>query len=394
MKNYKNLINSEFQCCHRKANFDNLLKMEDKISEEKHVHFASHNGIASPIGSSSAIKSDGLVMHTDYSKGDAVDSVSNDGKYVKESTSSVEEKQETRGFFEIAANYIAALRPWSFSASLTPILLGTALGYRKSGEVNYLVLLFTAVAILSVHAAGNLVNTYYDFLKGIDSKKSDDRTLVDNRLTPQEVAFFGASLYGVGCIALLILGWIAKARIEHMALLYFGGLSSSFLYTGGIGLKYHAFGDVVILLSFGPLAVMFSYICQTGLLELTPFWYAIPLALNTEAILHSNNARDMDSDKAANVTTIAIMLGATASYVLYCLLLFIPYIMLTILGCNFSMAFLLPFLSLTVAFKLEKEFRRGELDGIPQKTAKLNLIFGGLYVISCLLADRESMPGL
>ena len=43
--------------------------------------------------------------------------------------------------------------------------------------------------VLSVHCAGNVVNTYFDFIKGIDNRKSDDRTLVDHILTKDEVYF-------------------------------------------------------------------------------------------------------------------------------------------------------------------------------------------------------------
>lgn len=294
---------------------------------------------------------------------------------------------------DVAKNYVVALRPWSFSASLVPLLLGTALAYKESNDVNIPVFFFTAIAILSVHGAGNLVNTYYDFMKGIDSKKSDDRTLVDQKLSPQEVASFGALLYGVGCVAVLLTCMMSKATVEHIALIFFGGLSGSFLYTGGIGLKYHAFGDIVILLSFGPVAVIFTYVCQTGLLKFSPFWYTIPVALITEAILHANNSRDIETDKAANVITVAIMLGPTASYILYCLLLFTPYIIVVILGVNMSKAFFLPFVSLSVAFRLEKEFRRGDLKLLPQRTAQLNVLFGISYIISCLLADKESLLG-
>ncbi|XP_061538569.1 ubiA prenyltransferase domain-containing protein 1 isoform X2 [Phycodurus eques] len=197
------------------------------------------------------------------------------------------------------AAYVLALRPWSFSASLTPVALGSALAYKLEGSVDLVVLLVCAVAVLVVHGAGNLVNTYYDFSKGIDHKKSDDRTLVDEILAPQDVVMFGALLYSLGCLCATLLFFLSTLRLEHLALIYFGGLSSSFLYTGGIGLKYVALGDVVILITFGPLAVMFAHAVQVGYLSVLPLVYAVPLALNTEAILHSNNTRDMDSDKQA-----------------------------------------------------------------------------------------------
>lgn len=85
--------------------------------------------------------------------------------------------------------YLSALRPWSLSASLVPTLLGAAIAYRTNGfhEFNFLTFLFTIFTVVTVHCAGNVVNTYFDFVKGIDNRKSDDRTLVDHILSKDEV---------------------------------------------------------------------------------------------------------------------------------------------------------------------------------------------------------------
>lgn len=155
------------------------------------------------------------------------------------------------------AAYVLALRPWSFSASLTPVALGSALAYKLEGSVHLVILLVCAVAVLVVHGAGNLVNTYYDFSKGIDHKKSDDRTLVDQILEPQDVVLFGAVLYSVGCLCATLLYFLSTLRLEHLALIYFGGLSSSFLYTGG---KYCISKGIFIVQNHLPPMVLKSLI--------------------------------------------------------------------------------------------------------------------------------------
>ena len=188
--------------------------------------------------------------------------------------------------------YFIALRPWSYTASFSPVALGACLFYKSYGSFNVLIFFLTCISALSVHAAGNLVNTYYDYTKGIDTKKSDDRTLVDQLVSPNDVSTMGAISYIIGCFGFLSLSYISPTPMEHIALLYFGGLSSSFLYTGGLGLKYIALGDLVIFLTFGPVTVLFAYIAQGGPLSIFPLWYALPLALNTESILHANNSRD------------------------------------------------------------------------------------------------------
>lgn len=292
------------------------------------------------------------------------------------------------------ASYVLALRPWSFSASLTPVALGSALAYRSQGALDPRLLVGCAVAVLAVHGAGNLVNTYYDFSKGIDHKKSDDRTLVDHILEPQDVVRFGVFLYTLGCVCAACLYCLSPLKLEHLALVYFGGLSGSFLYTGGIGFKYVALGDLVILITFGPLAVVFAYAVQVGSLAIFPLVYAIPLALSTEAILHCNNTRDMESDREAGIVTLAILIGPTSSYILYTALLFLPYLVFSILATRCSISLALPLLTIPVAFSLERQFRSQAFNKLPQRTAKLNLLLGLFYVFGIILAPAGSLPKL
>lgn len=95
--------------------------------------------------------------------------------------------------------YLFALRPWSLSASLVPTLLGSALAYRSSTphEFNFLTFILTIFTVVTVHGAGNVVNTYYDYVKGIDNRKSDDRTLVDHILSKDEVNTLQITLFSI-----------------------------------------------------------------------------------------------------------------------------------------------------------------------------------------------------
>ncbi|EAA12830.3 AGAP007897-PA, partial [Anopheles gambiae str. PEST] len=286
--------------------------------------------------------------------------------------------------------YLSALRPWSLSASLIPTLLGTALACESGYEhLSFFTFLCTVLTVVTVHCAGNVVNTYYDFVKGIDDRKADDRTLVDHILSQDEVVTLGVLLYGAGCLGFVCLVYLSPARLEHLALVFFGGLSSSFLYTGGFGLKYIALGDVLVLVIFGPISVLFSYMAQTGRYEWATIFYAIPLALNTEAILHSNNTRDAESDKRVGIVTLAILIGRTGSYILYGVLLFTPYVIFVVLGMKYSALFLLPMVTFKQAFALERQFRNeSTMQMVPRQTAKLNLFFGILYVVACFGAPQ------
>ncbi|EPY72370.1 hypothetical protein CB1_058578001 [Camelus ferus] len=106
----------------------------------------------------------------------------------------------------------------------------------------------------------------------------------------------------------------------------------------GIGFKHVALGDLVTLLTSGRLAVTFACAVQVGSLAVFPLVYAIPLAPSTEAILHSNNSRDMESDREAGIVPLAILIGPALSCMLYNL--FLPCLVLSVLAtrCGISLA--------------------------------------------------------
>ena len=55
-------------------------------------------------------------------------------------------------------NLFIALRPWSFSASLTPVLLGSVLAYNKlvlpNENFQFIILVLTLLITICVHGAG------------------------------------------------------------------------------------------------------------------------------------------------------------------------------------------------------------------------------------------------
>ena len=82
---------------------------------------------------------------------------------------------------------LRAARPWSFTATVGPVALGSALAFKLEDAFNVPVLLLTLATTLSVHAAGNLMNTYFDYVHKVDSPTSSDLTLVNKQLLPEQM---------------------------------------------------------------------------------------------------------------------------------------------------------------------------------------------------------------
>ncbi len=304
----------------------------------------------------------------------------------------------------------SALRPWTFTAALTPVLLGAVLSFRSHGELHILSLIATLAAVLAVNGAGNLVNTYFDYTRELELTRARvDRSVVGQREGPLhenggvssgrgvelqgssghlvQMVNFAAYLYGSGMALLWLLMWLSPARSEHLAGLFFGGLSSSFIYTGGIGLKYYILGDLLVMLTFGPLSLLFSFVAQSGTFTWEPLLLALPLALSTETIVHCKHVREMEADRRAGVLSLAVLLGKQGSYFLFALLLFVPYLVFVIWGTQYSLALGLPLLTMPYAFQMEKRLREHGPDRtVSTSAAKLNVGLSLLFVVGCLLA--------
>lgn len=126
---------------------------------------------------------------------------------------------------------------------------------------------------------------------------------------------------------------------------------------------------------------MFAYVAQCGHLDLKPVLYAIPLALNAEAIIHSENARDMERDKGDGMVTTATILGHQGSYVFYLILLFTPYIIFSVMLVKGSLRFVFPLITLRGAFDLEKCFRQRNMEVMHSRTARLNSYLAVMYIL-------------
>jgi len=126
---------------------------------------------------------------------------------------------------------------------------------------------------------------------------------------------------------------------------------------------------------------------QAGHYSIYPILYALPLTLNTEAILHSNNTRDMKHDKSVGIITLSILLGKRFSYYFYCLLIYSPYLIISYIMIYISWFCFLPLLTIIYAYRLCEEFKHDQLIKLPHRTAVLNFLLGSLYIFSIFLTN-------
>jgi 1,4-dihydroxy-2-naphthoate polyprenyltransferase len=295
--------------------------------------------------------------------------------------------------------WLTACRPWSWPASVVPVLFGTALAVRDGAEFSFSLFAAALLAMATLHSAANIYSDAADLEKGLD--KLGEITPVTGAvargwLTPPEARRGAYALFAAGAL----LG-LALVPLTGADLLWIGGAGFlvGFFYSQ---LKYRAFGDLAVFLNFGPLATAGAWTVQTGSFALTPAAWAVPAGLIVIAILHANNWRDMQSDRAGGISTMAGLLGDRGSMIYYSLLLGLPFaytlagVLLSKAGYGPDMPWtvLLVFAALPMALGRIKraQLRRSParpldfitLDGA---TAQLNLLFGLLATAGLLLGN-------
>ena len=117
-------------------------------------------------------------------------------------------------------------------------------------------------------------------------------------------------------------------------------IAAGVLYTGGPRpYGYAGLGEVFVFLFFGLVAVNGSYYVQVEKLDALPLGLSISVGFLATAILVVNNVRDIDTDRRAGKTTLAVRMGRQNAVALYRLLILGAFLVLpiTLIGADTSL---------------------------------------------------------
>jgi 1,4-dihydroxy-2-naphthoate octaprenyltransferase len=204
--------------------------------------------------------------------------------------------------------WLEATRPRTLPAAVAPVLVGSALAARDGAFHAAAALLCLGFALL-VQIGANFANDYYDFVNGADTaaRIGPRRAVASGLIAPEAmrlamVAVFAAAL-AVG------FGLVARGG-PSMLLIGAASVACAVAYTGGPApLGYLGFGDLLVFVFFGMVAVPTTYFVQTGRAAPGVFLAAVPIGLLAANILLVNNYRDAETDAAAGKRTLVVRWG-------------------------------------------------------------------------------------
>lgn len=286
-------------------------------------------------------------------------------------------------------DWFIATRPWSFPASVMPVLATLSYLYWGNHEMNWLYGACALAGMVLFQAGGNLWSDYYDYKKGVDDIDTfGSKILTDKLFTPSEVRVFGFVLL---LIPMLLGIWLVFCT--GITLLWIGlcGVICAFYYPF---FKFRAWGDVLIFVAYAVLPAIGTSYVVTGAICWDTLLAVTPIGMITVAILHINNMRDVKTDARAHISTVAMKMGVRPSVMLYVAELLVPFgwIVACIACGNYPLWTLLGCLVLPVSMKNVRVVWKLPQAGyhtisyLDQSTAQLQMLFSLVLALSFVIS--------
>ncbi len=280
-----------------------------------------------------------------------------------------------------------AARPKTLVAGIAPTLIGISLAMSQ-GYFNGTIFLMTLLTALSIQIGTNLTNDYFDFLKGVDTseRKGFLRVTQAGLVEPKTMK---RAIIATFMAALISGSWLIYQGGMLIAIVLAVYILLSVLYTAGpLPLGYLGLGDILVLLFYGPGAVLITYYLQTQSLSWEPLIVGLSPGALSMAILVINNIRDIEEDRKARKRTLPVRWGRSAGKIEFLLALFLSFLPPLFFYQTHPFA-LLVLLSLIPAIPILRAVMTNEnpklLNPLFEKTAKLLWLFTLLFIIGWML---------
>ncbi|GCE06239.1 1,4-dihydroxy-2-naphthoate octaprenyltransferase [Dictyobacter aurantiacus] len=287
--------------------------------------------------------------------------------------------------------WIKTSRPFTLTATLSPVLVGTALAAYE-GTFHLGTFLATFFSCLFLQIGTNYFNEYFDYRYGLDHAGSLGAMTV---IFKQEMTAGQVLGGGIFCFVIAALLGVLLMFIVGPEIILFGlaGILIAYFYSAKpFKFSSRGLGDVMVFLAMGVLMTWGSYYVQIHHWSWSALAASVPVGLLAVSILNMNNVRDYQDDLAVNKKTLPVRFGLTFGRRFHAVLLFGSYVLTTI----FVIAHLLPWASLLVwlTFPLAYLNVRAVLGATEskafivgiKKTSMLHMVFGLVLALSLLLA--------
>ena len=288
--------------------------------------------------------------------------------------------------------WLRAIRVKFLLASVIAVSLGLSLAWHSGHPIDILHALLTFAGVISLHASVDLLNDYWDFKRGIDTKTKRTKmsggtgVLPEGLLTPKSVYIVGIAFLILG--AIIGIYFVIIFGITIGLILGFAILSVIFYSTKIVN---WGLAEVFVTIK-GTLIIIGTYYIQSQSIDDFTILAGIVVGVLSSLVLFVTSIPDHDVDKEKGRRTLIIIFGkanAVKTFLIFPILAYgiIIYGVVSGLFPIYSLIVLLakPFLIMAILHLKDLEKSENILLSSMPNTLYFSRIAGALFVISFLI---------
>ena len=288
--------------------------------------------------------------------------------------------------------WLRAIRIQFLLASVISVSLGLSISWHAGYSIDIFHAMLTFAGVISLHASVDLLNDYWDFKRGIDTKTKRTKmsggtgVLPEGLLKPKSVYFVGIGFLILG--AIIGVYFVTIFGIAIGLILGFAILSVYFYSTKIVN---WGLAEVFVTIK-GTLIVIGTYFIQTQNIDDFTILAGIVVGLISSLVLFVTSLPDYDIDKEKGRRTLIIIFGksnAVKTFLIFPILIYGVIIFGVIIGLFpvYSLIVLLakPFLILALWHLKDSEKSENMLISSMTNTLYFSRIAGALFVVSFLI---------
>lgn len=239
-------------------------------------------------------------------------------------------------------DWIGGARLRTLPLAIAPVLIGTgaAQTVANPGEWHWVRALAALAVALLLQIGVNYSNDYSDGVRGTDAYRvGPGRLTGSGKAKPRTVLIVALSFFAAAAVVGIVT--VIDTRLWWLLAVGAAAVVAAWFYTGGKRpYGYYGLGEVFVFLFFGVAATAGTQYVQVKTVSQEGWLGSVAAGLLACAVLMVNNLRDIDSDRLARKRTLAVLVGSRWSKVLYCVFLFVPFVLLALFALVYPIAWL------------------------------------------------------
>jgi len=288
--------------------------------------------------------------------------------------------------------WLRVIRVRFLLASVIAVSLGLALNWQQNASIDFIDAILIFAGVMALHASVDLLNDFWDFKRGIDTKTIRTKMSGGTGVLPEGL-LKPSSVYRAG-IAFLIIGSVIGAYFVVTDGIIIGiilGFAILSIYFYSTKIVDSGLGEFFVALK-GSLIVIGTFFIQSGQITIESILGGIVVGVLSSLVLFIASFPDHDADKSKGRKSLVIAVGKEKAAKLFWIFPLVSYFTIIIgVSANFFPLWsLITFLSLPLMIKsglgLRKNFDSiDNLVPFMSSTLMFSRITGSLFVVSFLI---------